>query len=111
MVDQSVAAEEENGVGTPYIPPRNQLVWPPTYRGVRCCPSSCLPSVGRSGRKQQCALPHGAFSFSDLTRLRNFVAALFRERCVHQQVNGRYGPIAGHEAFAEIAQKIVVAHL
>ena len=32
----------------------------PTYGGVRCYRSSCLPSVGCSGRKQQCGLPHGA---------------------------------------------------
>src|SRR5688572_12693356 len=32
---------------------------------------------------------------------------LFLKRRIHQQIDGRYWPVAGHEALAEIAQKIV----
>src|SRR5262245_48457008 len=35
--------------------------------------------------------------------------ALFLKRRVYQQVDGRYRPVARHEAFAEITQEIVVA--
>src|SRR5687768_12172745 len=38
-------------------------------------------------------------------------ASLFLKGRVHQQIDGRNGPVAGNEALAEIAQKIVVAFL